>query len=327
MTKRFTALRRSLLMGLLLSGFHKNSLEANLSKKTIRLIVPFPAGGATDIMARGLAQGLSNELDQTVVVENKGGAGGSIAAEYVAHSPSDGTTLLLATMGVMSINPSLYPKLKYDPFKDFTPISLTHLTPRVLVVNANLPIKSVSDLVAYAQKKPGQLTYGSAGNGSSSHLSGALFESLGKVDLLHIPYKGSSLLLTDLLAARLDMAFDAYAVYEEHIRSGKLRLIAITSKKRMPWLPNTPTIAESGVQGYEVSNWLGLVAPIGLPQETVKSLNAAVVKIMSTSAIKQQLFDLGIEATSSSPEEFNQMIHSESLKWTEMIRKMNITMD
>lgn len=327
MMKSFNPFKRKFLITALLSTLGCNGHTAPLSKRTIKLIVPFPAGGATDIMARGLAQGLATELEQTVVVENKGGAAGAIAAEYVAHAPADGSTLLLATMGVMSINPSLYPKLKYDPTRDFTPISLTHLTPRVLVVNASLPIKSVSELIAYAQKHPGQLTYGSSGNGSSSHLSGALFESVAKVNLLHVPYKGSALLLTDLLAARVDMAFDAYAVYEEHIKSGKLRLIAITSKKRMPWLPNTPSFAESGLPNYEVSNWLGLMGPVGMPNEIVKSINAAWAKIVSSQVLKQSLFDLGIEPTSSTPDEFAHTLHLETLKWAEIIKKTNITLD
>ncbi len=327
MRQRLTSLCRSIAIGAVILGLQLNCLSSPLIKKPIRLIVPFPAGGATDIMARGIAMGLANELEQTVVVENKGGAGGAIAAEYVAHSTPDGTTLLFATMGVMSINPSLYPKLKYDPLKDFTPISLTHLTPRVLVVNSALPVKSVAELIAYALKKPGQLTYGSSGNGSSSHLSGALFENLAKVDLLHIPYKGSSLLLTDLISARVDMAFDAYAVYEEHIKSGKLRLIAITSKKRMPWLPNIPTLSESGLPNYEVANWLGVVAPSGLPSETAKGINTALIKVMGNPSLKQQLFDIGIEPTSSSPEEFTRTIQSESIKWAEIVKKANITLD
>jgi hypothetical protein len=327
MSWQFNSLRRALLIGTVILALPLSALSSPLIKKPIRLIVPFPAGGATDIMARGIATGLANELEQTVVVENKGGAGGAIAAEYAAHSSPDGTTLLFATMGVMSINPSLYPKLKYDPLKDFTPISLTHLTPRVLVVNSALPIKSVAELIAYAQKKPGQLTYGSSGNGSSSHLSGALFENLAKVDLLHIPYKGSSLLLTDLISARVDMTFDAYAVYEEHIKSGKLRLIAITSKKRMPWLPNTPTLSESGLPNYEVSNWLGVVGPIGLPIDIAKGINTALVKVMGSPAMKQQLFEIGIEPTSSSPEEFTRTIQTENIKWSEIVKKANITLD
>ena len=327
MSHSFNTCRRSLLFGTLLLGFKDCVLSAPLIKKTIRLIVPFPPGGATDIMARGIAQGLASELEQSVIVENKGGAGGSIAAEWVAHATPDGTTLLFTTMGIMSINPSLYPKLKYDPIKDYTAISMTHLTPRVVVVNSALPIKTVPDLIAYAQRNPGQLTYGSAGNGSSSHLSGALFENLAKIDLLHIPYKGSALLLTDLLAGRVNMAFDAYAVYEEHIKSGKLRLIAITSKKRMPWLPHTPTVSESGLPSYEVANWLGVVAPNGLPSDIAKSIHTALVKIMNSNSLKQQLFELGIEPTSSTPEEFTSIIQSENIKWAEIIKKMNVRID
>ena len=327
MSHSFNTCRRSLLFGTLLLGFKDCAYSTPLIKKTIRLIVPFPPGGATDIMARGIAQGLANELEQSVIVENKGGAGGSIAAEWVAHATPDGTTLLFTTMGIMSINPSLYPKLKYDPIKDYTAISMTHLTPRVVVVNSALPIKTVADLISYAQRNPGQLTYGSAGNGSSSHLSGALFENLAKIDLLHIPYKGSALLLIDLLAGRVNMAFDAYAVYEEHIKSGKLRLIAITSKKRMPWLPNTPTVSESGLPSYEVANWLGVVAPSGLPSDIAKSIHTALVKIMSSNSIKQQLFELGIEPTISTPEEFTSIVQSENIKWAEIIKKMNVRID
>ena len=234
---------------------------AAFPERPLRMVVPFPAGGAADLMARGLAQHLGERLRQQVVIDNRGGAGGTLAAELVARAPADGYTLLFATMGTQAINPALYAKLRYDPLKDFAPIALTHITPRVLVVGPSVKATTVAELIALAKARPGQLTYGSAGNGSSSHLSGALFESLAGVSLVHVPYKGSAPLLTDLLAGRVDATFDSFTVYEEHIRSGRVRALGVTSRTRMAALPQVPTLAESGLAGYEVSNWLGLPAP------------------------------------------------------------------
>jgi tripartite-type tricarboxylate transporter receptor subunit TctC len=294
---------------------------AAFPEKPLRMIVPFPPGGAADLMARGMALRLAAELGQPVIIDNRGGAGGAPAAEAVAKATPDGYTLLFGTMGTQVINPALYPKLRYDPSKDFAPISLTHITPRVLVVRSALPVKNIAELIVLAKKQPGLLTYGSAGSGSSSHLSGALFESLGKVDMVHVPYKGSAPALMDLLAGRIDMSFDSYTVYEEHIKSGKVRALGVTSKVRMGILPQVPTIAEAGLLDYDVSNWLGLLAPAGTPKDALATLHAALGRAMATPALRQQLIDLGIEPTFGRPEDFGLLIRTELPKWAELVKK------
>jgi tripartite-type tricarboxylate transporter receptor subunit TctC len=293
--------------------------------RPIRLVVPFPAGGAADVMARGMAERLGAELGRQVVVDNRGGAGGAPAAESVAKAPPDGYTLLFGTMGTQAINPALYPKLRYDPLKDFAPVSLTHLTPRVLVVGPSVTAKNVAGLVSLARARPGGLTYGSAGNGSSSHLAGALFESLAGVDLVHVPYKGSAPLVTDLLSGRVDMTFDSYAVYEEHIRSGRVRALAVTSRQRMGALPQVPTVAEAGVKGYEVSNWLGVLAPAGTPGDVIATLHAALGRAMATPALRRQLVALGIEPAFGTPEAFAALIRAELPKWAAIVRRSGAT--
>ena len=301
--------------------------QAAYPDKPIRLIVPFPAGGAADVMARGMAQQLGSELGQTIVIDNRGGAGGTTAAEAAARSAADGYTLFFGTMGTQAINPAMYPKLKYDPLKDFAPISVTHITPRVLVVGPSVSAKSIAELIVLAKGKPDGLTYGSAGNGSSSHLSGALFEAMTGVKMLHVPYKGSSPLLVDVLAGRVDMTFDSYTVYEEHIKSGKVRALGVTSKTRMGALPHIPTIAESGVAGFDVSNWLGLLAPAGTPKEVLATLHAALGRTMRTPALRQQLVALGIEPTFGTSEEFSALVRAEIPKWAEIVRKSGATVD
>jgi tripartite-type tricarboxylate transporter receptor subunit TctC len=301
--------------------------HAAFPDKPVRLIVPFPAGGAADVMARGMAQRWAAELGQQIIVDNRGGAGGTTAAEAAARSPADGYTVFFGTMGTQAINPALYAKLRYDPLKDFAPISLTHITPRVLVVNAALPAKDIGSLIALARSKVGKLSYGSAGNGSSSHLSGALFESLTGVDMLHVPYKGSSPLLVDVLAGRVDMTFDSYTVYEEHIKAGKVRALGVTSKARMTALPAVPTIAEAGVAGYDVSNWLGVFAPAGTPKEVLATLHAALGRAMSDAALKAQLVALGIEPTFGSPEALNALIRAELPRWAQIVKKSGATAD
>jgi tripartite-type tricarboxylate transporter receptor subunit TctC len=293
--------------------------------KPIRLVVPFPPGGAADIMARGMAVKLGQELGQPIVIDNRGGAGGSTASELVAKSPADGYTILFANMGTMAINVSLYPNLRYDPVKDFAPVSLTHLTPRVLMVSPDVPANSIAELIALAKKNPGMLSYGSAGNGSSSHISGALFGTMAGVEMLHIPYKGSAPLVTDLLAGRVNMTFDSYSVYENHIRNGKVKVLGVTAPKRMDVLPAAPTIAESGLKGYEVLNWLGLVVPTGTPPEVIKRLNEATAKAMADTELRKQLIQLGIEPTHSTPEQFSALILTEIPKWKAVVSSTGAT--
>ena len=318
--------RRRILLAAALSGAPLAAWAA-FPERPLRLVVPFPAGGAADLMARGLAQHLGGQLGQQVVIDNRGGAGGTVACEIVARAPADGYTLLFGTMGTQAINPALYSKLRYDPLKDFAPIALTHITPRVLVVGRSVKARTVGDLVALARAKAGQLTYGSADNGSSSHLSGALFESLAGVKLVHVPYKGSAPLLTDLLAGRIDATFDSFTVYEKHIQSGQVRALAVTSRTRMAVLPQVPTLAEAGLPGYEVSNWLGVLAAAGTPKEIVTALHAAVIRAMSDAGMKRQLTALGIEPAASTPDEFSDLIRSEIPKWAQLVKTSGATVE
>ncbi|WP_232076941.1 Bug family tripartite tricarboxylate transporter substrate binding protein [Variovorax sp. PBL-E5] len=301
--------------------------HAEFPQKPLRLIVPFTAGGAADIMARGLAKGLQADLGQQVIVDNRGGAGGISAADAVAKAPADGYTLLFGTMGTQAINPALYRQLPYDPVRDFAPVGLTHLTPRVLVVDARLPVTNVAELIALAKKKPGSLTYGSAGSGSSGHLSGALFESMAGVRLLHVPYKGSAPLLTDLLGGRIDMAFDSYTVYAPHIQTGRVRALAVTSIKRMGALPDVPTLSESGLAGYDVSNWLGVFAPGKTAPAIIARLNAALVHTMADPALRRQLTALGIEPESSSPEALAALLRTDIPKWAEIVKRSGASVE
>lgn len=301
--------------------------SAAYPERTIKLVVPFPAGGAADIMARGLATKLSSEIGQAVVIDNKGGAGGTTASEVVAKSPADGYTLLFGTMGTHAINPALYQKLRYDSLKDFAPVSLTHITPRVLVVHPSLPVNSVAELIVWAKKNPGTLSYGSAGSGSSSHLSGALFASLAGIDLLHVPYKGSAPLVTDILTGRVNMTFDSFTVYAPYIRSGKVKALGVTSHDRMTVLPDVPTIIEGGLKSYEVSNWLGVMAPSGTSDAIIKFLNSALIKSAKSSELRAQLQELGIEVKTSTPEQFSELIRSDMVKWSEIVKKSGAKAD
>jgi len=329
-TQRMTPRRSALCAGLLaLTGLlcSSHAAAAAFPDKPIRLIVPFPAGGAADVMARGMAQRLGQELGQQIVIDNRGGAGGTTAAEAAAKSAPDGYTLFFGTMGTQAINPALYPKLRYDPLKDFAPISLTHITPRVLVVGPSVAARNMAELIALAKSKPRGLTYGSAGNGSSSHLAGALFEALAGVDMVHVPYKGSSPLLVDVLAGRVDMTFDSYTVYEEHIKAGKVRALAVTSKARMSALPQVPTIAEAGLKGYDVSNWLGVLAPAGTPKDVLATLHGALGRAMATPALRSQLTALGIEPTFGTPDEFAALVRAELPKWADIVKRSGATVE
>ncbi len=304
-----------------------SSARAAFPDKPLRLIVPFPAGGAADVMARGMAQRWGAELGQSIVIDNRGGAGGTTAAEAAAKAAPDGYTLFFGTMGTHAINAALYPKLRYDAQKDFAPISLTHITPRVLVVGPSVAARNIAELVVLAKRNAGGFTYGSAGNGSSSHLSGALFESMAGVDFVHVPYKGSAPLLVDVLAGRIDMTFDSLTVYEEHIKSGRVRALGVTSKARMEALPQVPTIAESGLAGYDVSNWLGVFAPAGTPKEVIAILHTALGKTMATPELRSQLTALGIEPTFGSPEDLAALIRSELPKWAAIVKKSGATVE
>ena len=262
--------------------------------KSLRLIVPFPAGGPTDIVARPLGQLLSDSLKQPVVIDNRGGAGGSIGADLVAKSPPDGYTLIMATVGTHAINGSLYKKLPYDPVKDFTPIALVASAPVAVVVNPAQPYKSIGDLVSAANASPGKVSFGSAGSGTPGHLTGEMFAASAGVKLQHVPYKGSAPAVTDLLGGQIPMMFDPLQSVIANVRAGKLRALAISSTKRSPLLPDVPTLAEAGLKGFESTAWWAVFAPAGLPADVTAKLKAEVEKIARSDAFREKLGNLGV---------------------------------
>lgn len=296
-------------------------------KGPVTLVVPFPAGGPTDAMARVLALKLGERLGQQVVVDNKGGAGGSIAAEAVAKAAPDGQTLFFGTTGTMAINPSLYSKLRYDPVKDFAPVSLMATTMNVLVVNPEVPAKNLGELIKLAKAKPNTISYGSAGNGSSNHLSGELLRSNAAVQITHVPYKGSAPALVDLLGGRLTMMFDTVAQQTGNIAAGKVRALAVTGPKRSPLLPDVPTAQESGLKDYDVTIWFGVLAPAGTPAPVIERLNREMVAVMSTEEMKKKMQADGAEAKPTSPTEFAALIKHDMAKWGPVVKASGATLD
>lgn len=295
--------------------------------KPIKWIVPFPPGGAMDVIARALADKSSKSLGQAIFVENKPGAGGNIGAELVARSEADGYTIMITSIG-MATNKYLYPKLGYDPVKDFSPISLVAVVPNVLVTNATQPnVKTVSDVIANAKAQPGKLTYASAGNGTSIHLAGEVFTSMAKIDMQHIPYKGSSPAVTDLLGGQVNYMFDSITSAKPHIASGKLRPIGLTTLKRSKALPGVPTIAESGLPGYDVTPWFAVFAPASTPQPIIKKINAALIASMNSPEIKEKFEGIGAEPIGSSPEELAKYLNKEIERWGKIISANNIKSD
>lgn len=296
-------------------------------KQPVTLVVPFPAGGPTDAMARLLAQKLSERLGQQIVIDNRGGAGGGIAAELVARAPADGHTLFFGTTGTMSINPSLYKKLRYDPVKDFAPVSLMATTMNVLVVNPEVPAKNLTELVQLGKGKPGELAYGSAGNGSSNHLSGELFKSIAGVQINHVPYRGSAPAMIDLLGGRIAMMFDTIAVQTQNIAAGKVRALAVTGPKRSPLLPEVPTAQEAGLKGFDVTIWFGVLAPAGTPAPIIERLNREVVAVMATDEMRKRMQADGAEARTTTPAEFAALIKQDTTKWAPVVKASGATLD
>ena len=295
--------------------------------KPIRWIVPFPPGGAMDVMARALADKSSKALGQAIVIENKAGAGGNIGAELVARSDPDGYTMMITSIG-MATNKFLYPKLPYDPVKDFAPVSLIAVVPNVLVTNATQPnVKTVADVIANAKAQPGKLTYASAGNGSSIHLAGEVFTSMAKVDMQHIPYKGSNPAVTDLLGGQVNYMFDSITSAKPHIDSGKLRAIGLTTTKRSKALPNVPTISESGLPGYEVTPWFAVFLPAGTPKPIISKLNTALVDALKSPEIRTKFDGIGAEPLGSTPDELASYLNKEIERWGKVISTNHIKSD
>jgi tripartite-type tricarboxylate transporter receptor subunit TctC len=301
--------------------------QDDFPNRPVRIIVPFAPGGSTDVVARILADKLGTEFKRGFVVENKPGAGGNIGADAVAKASPDGYTLLMGTTGVLAINKYLYKEMPFDPERDLAPVSYTSLITNILVVNPQVPVKTVGELVALAKSKPGALTFASSGAGSSTHLSAELFKSMAGVDILHVPYKGSSQALTDVMAGQVTMLFDNAPSSIPFVESGKLRAVAVTSTKRLPNLPDVPTIDEAGVKGYESLSWSGIVAPAGTPRRVIDKLNAAIEKILRDPDVKQRFASLGVEPVGGPPEAFSRHIRAESEKWARVVKTANITIN
>jgi tripartite-type tricarboxylate transporter receptor subunit TctC len=295
----------------------------NYPTKPIRMIVPYPPGGGTDIVGRMVAQKLSENLGQTVVIDNRGGAAGSIGSEIAAHSVPDGYSIVMGNVAPNAINVSLYAKLGYDPVKDFEPVSLVASTPNILVVQPAFPAKTVPELITLAKAKPSSLNYPSAGLGSSSHLAGELFDNLAGVKMVHIPYKGGGPALIDLLGGQMQLMFATMPAAMPHVKSGRLRAIAVTSVKHSQTLPDLPTIGET-LKGYDASTWYGVLAPARTPRPVVTSLHAEIVKILGVAETRERLLAQGFEPVGSTPAEFGNYIKSEIAKWGKVIKAAGI---
>jgi tripartite-type tricarboxylate transporter receptor subunit TctC len=300
---------------------------ADYPTQTIKIIVPFPPGGGVDVVARMIAPRLSESLGQSVIVENRGGAGGSVGATAVAQSPHDGYTLLLGTGSTHGTNPLVYTKLGYDPVRDFAPVALITSAPLMLVANNDVPVKTAAELIALAKAKPGELSFGSYGTGSNNHLIAELLNSMAGIQTNHIPYRGSAPMMTDLIGGRIQFAFDGVATTLGYIRSGTVRALGVSSAKRSLVLPDEPTIAEQGVPGFDASAWFALFAPAGTPKAAIELLNSKINDALRTAEIKEGFLKVGNEPAGGGPEILAARVQSELQKWPTIVREKNIHID
>ncbi|MDB5827193.1 MAG: tripartite tricarboxylate transporter substrate binding protein [Variovorax sp.] len=297
------------------------------TRQPIRFVVPYPPGGASDVTARLLSVKLTESLGQSFVVENRPGANGLIALENVAKSAPDGYTILMANLGPNAINPAIYRKLPYDAIKDFTPITLTSVVPLVVLVAPSMPVRNMKELVAYGKAHPEKLTYASAGNGSANHLAGEMMKSMADFKMIHVPYKGDAPGLQDAIAGNVSVIFPTLIGGMPQIKAGLLRPIAVTSAKRTPAMPDLPTVAESGIPGFEAVSWGGVMGPAGLPPEIVAKLNSEIVRILKMPDIASKLSSMGADIQGSTPEEFAIYLKNEVAKWGKVAHDNNIVLD
>lgn len=296
------------------------ALAQGYPTKPIKLIVPFTPGGPVDILSRISAQELSEGLGQPIVVENRGGAGGTIGTKAAANAPSDGYTIVLGTSGALTMAPSLYPKVGYDPENSFAPISLLAIGAYIVFVSPAVPASSLKELINLARSKPSQLNYGSAGFGSPLHIAGEMFKSVAKLDLVHVPFKGGAEATVALFTGQVQVIINVFAPAGQYVQAGKLRALAVASSRRHPLLPDVPTAAEAGLPGFEVNSWFGVLAPRGTPNDVIKRLNAEVLKALATKEMRNTIVNQGFEPAGSSPEEFSAFIREDYAKWSRVIK-------
>jgi tripartite-type tricarboxylate transporter receptor subunit TctC len=308
------------LLGGLLAVSAGTAAAQSFPSKPVRMVVTFPTGGAPDILARTISEKINPAWGQTVIVDNKPGAGGNIGAEFVARAAGDGYTLVMGTVGTHSINGALYAKMPYDMVKDFTPVTLIASTPNLLVVNNDVPAKNLTELIALAKAKPGQLTFGSPGIGTSVHVSGELFNSLAGVKTTHVPYKGRQMAIPDLLGGTITMMFDNMPSALPVVKEGKLRAIGVTSAKRSPSAPDVPTIAEQGLPGFEATSWFAVFAPANTPRPVVDQLHAEFVRIFNLPDVQTKLKTLGLEPLLGGPDELARVQQAEIVKWAKVVK-------
>ncbi len=301
--------------------------QAAYPSRTVRILVGFPPGQATDVVARAVAQRLSETMGQQFFVENRAGAAGIIGSELAAKAPPDGYTLLMSSSGPLAVNPGLYAKLPYDPVKDFAPITLAVTVPLFIVANPSFPPNTVKELIARARANPGKISYASGGNGVTNHLAMELFKSTAGINMVHVPYKGGPPALTDLIAGQVAVMFETGPGALPHVRSGKLKGIAVGSLKRSSAAPDLPTVAESGVPGFDAVAWIAMVAPAGTPPPVIATLNAEIVKMLNLPDTKERFVALGAEPVGSKPEEFGAYMKAEIVKWGNVIRDSGARID
>lgn len=312
------------LLGALLSA---GAIAQSYPTKSIRVIAPFPPGGTSDTIARILGQKLTEAWKFQAIVDNRGGVAGSLGAAIAAKSPPDGYTLLVGNVGPVAINHNIYRNVGYDPIKDFAPITLAVSAPQIVVVHPSVPAKTFKEFAVLVKAQKGKINYGSSGPGSISHLSVELYKRMTNTDLLHVPFKGSALITIALLSGEIDVVFSDVAVVLPHVESGKLRALAVTSLKPTPLLPNLPSIAESGVPGFAITSWWGMLAPAGIPQPIVAQLNTELVRILQLPDVKKSFAGLGVDAVFSTPDEFARLIKSEVAQYAKLIKEIGIKID
>lgn len=324
MSKVYTNCARLLIASMLMGIVVSASAQQAYPSKPIRLIVPYPPGGPTDLIARAVSEPLARRLGQAVLVDNRGGAATVIGAEIAAHSPPDGYTALLATVTTLAANPALNSKLPYDPERDFAPVSMLGGQPYLLVIHPAVPAKSVAQLVAHAKANPGKLTFASAGVGSGAHLAGEMFKHLAAMDIVHVPYKGSGQAMSDLMGNQVTMMFGGISALYPHVQAGKLRALAVSSAKRSTAVPDLPTLAEAGVQGYQTSSWNSMVVPRGTPLPIIQRLNKEVVAVLNQPEVLSRLKQQGIEPDPGTPAELSSHIKNEMMRFQNLIKAIGL---